>query len=152
MAKTGLLNQIKQLRQETGAGVMDARRALQQADGNMKKAKSWLDRNAVVKARKKTDRQTADGALFAYVHQTGKVAALVKLGCETDFVAKTLDFQQLGKEIAMQVASMNPKDEDELMKQDWIREPDKTIKQLVEEHVAKLGESIKILEIVRMKI
>lgn len=144
------LDHIKQLREETGVGVMDARRALEQSHGDMKKARAWLSTHAIAKAAKKADRSTEEGIVASYVHQTGKIGVLVKLGCETDFVARTPDFQQLGKDIAMQVASMNPNDTDELLLQEWIRDPKKTIKNLIEEQVAKVGENIKILEFRRI--
>lgn len=147
-----MLNKIKQLREATGVGVMDARKALTESGGNLKKAKNWLNKNAVIKAAKKTDRATEDGFIFAYVHQTGKVASLIKLGCETDFVARTDNFRALGKEVAMQIASMDPKDIKELLNQPWIRDGGKTIDQLIKEHIAKLGENILILEFVRMKL
>ena len=146
------LQDIKTLREETGVGVMDARKALEESKGDIKKAGEWLKKNAVAKALKKADRTTGDGAIFSYVHQTGKVSAMVKLGCETDFVARTDDFQKLGKELAMQVASMSPKDVDELYGQDWIRDNKRNIKQLVDEVIAKVGENIKIIEITRMAI
>lgn len=152
MSKKILLEDIKKLREETSVGVMDARKALEESGGNLAKAREWLSQHAVAKAAKKADRETADGSIFSYVHQTGKIASLVKLGCETDFVARTEDFQWLGREIAMQVASMDPKNSEELLEQDWIRDSKKKIKQLVEEHVAKLGENIKILEIDRMTL
>ena len=131
---------------------MDARRALEESGGDIKKAKNWLSGHAVLKAAKKADRQTSQGAIFCYVHQTGRVAAMVKLGCETDFVAKTDDFKSLGKEISMQICSMNPKDTDELMIQQWIRDPKKAIRQLIEENIAKMGENIRVMEFGRMEI
>lgn len=143
---------IKQLREETGIGVMDARKALEESGGDMEKAKQWLSLHAVAKAAKKADRTTGEGVIASYIHQTGKIGVLVKLGCETDFVARTADFQQLGKELAMQVASMNPENVAELLGQEWIRDPKKTVKNLLEEHVAKVGENIKILEFVRMSL
>lgn len=150
MNKNISLTSIKKLREETSVGVMDARKALQESGGNLEKAKEWLSKHAVLKAAKKADRETTDGAIFSYVHQTGKIASLVKLGCETDFVARTEDFQWLGKELAMQVASMDPKNIEELLNQEWIRDSKKKMKQLVEEHIAKLGENIKVLAFSRM--
>ena len=146
------LQDIKKLRSETGVGVMDARRALEESGGDIKKAKNWLSGHAVLKAAKKADRQTSQGAIFCYVHQTGRVAAMVKLGCETDFVAKTSDFQSLGKEIAMQIASMNPANVDELLNQKWIRDSQNTVKQLVQANIAKMGENIRVMEFGRMEI
>lgn len=144
------VSDIVKLRGETGIGVMDARRALEASKGNLRKAHAWLSKHAVGAAAKKADRRTGDGFIVSYIHQTGKVAAMVKLGCETDFVARTEDFQKLGKELAMQIASMNPEGIDELLTQEWIRDSKKTIKNLIEEHVAKMGENIKVLEIARM--
>ena len=146
------LQDIKALREKTGVGVMDARKALEESQGDIKKAGEWLKKNAVAKALKKADRATGDGAIFSYVHQTGKVSAMVKLGCETDFVARTDDFQKLGKELAMQIASMNPKDIDGLCGQDWIRDNKKKIKQIIDEVIAKVGENVKVVEFTRMEI
>lgn len=144
------LEDIKKIREETGIGMMDVRRALESSSGDISKTREWLKQHAVLKAAKKADRQTSQGAIFSYIHQTGKVAAMVKLGCETDFVAKTDDFKSVGKEISMQIASMNPQNIDELLSQEWIRDPKKTIKQLIEENIAKMGENIKVLEFERM--
>lgn len=146
------IDDIRKLREETGVGVMDARKALEESKGDIKKAGVWLKKNAVAKALKKADRTTGDGAIFCYVHQTGKVSAMVKLGCETDFVARTDDFQKLGKELAMQVASMSPKDVDEFYGQDWIRDNKRNVKQLVDEVIAKVGENVKVIEFTRMAI
>lgn len=146
------LDLIKKLREKTGVGIMDARKALEESSGNMEKAMKWLSLHAVVKAAKKADRSTGEGIVTSYIHQTGKIGVLVKLGCETDFVARTPDFQQLGKELAMQVASMDPKNVNELLSQEWIKDASKTVKQLVDEQVAKVGENIKVLEFVRMKL
>jgi elongation factor Ts len=146
------LEKVKALREETGVGVMDARKALEESKGDIKKAGEWLKKNAVAKALKKSERTTGDGAIFSYVHQTGKVSAMVKLGCETDFVARTDDFQKLGKELAMQIASMSPKDVEELYRQDWIRDNKRNIKQLIDEVIAKVGENVKVVEFIRMEI
>lgn len=147
-----IIEKIQKLRAETGVGVMVAREALAQNGGDLGQAKVWLKQHASAQADEKTDRSTPQGAVFAYIHQTGKVAALVKLGCETDFVAKTAEFATLGKEISMQVAAMNPKDVADLLAQPWIRQGRKTVEQLVEELVAKVGENIKIVEFARMEI
>lgn len=144
------LELIKKLREDTGVGVMDARRALEESGGDIQKAQEWLSVHAISQAAKKADRSTGEGIIASYIHQNGKIGVLVKLGCETDFVGRTPDFQQLGKEIAMQVASMGPQNVDELLAQEWIRDPKKTIKNLIEESVAKVGENIKIIEFVRM--
>lgn len=146
------LNQLKKLREETGAGVMDVRRALESSEGDEAKAREWLKANAIKTADKKADRETKEGYIASYVHTTGKVAALVALTCETDFVAKTPDFKELGREIAMQVASMDPESAEELLQQPYIRDPKNTIQDLIKQTAGKVGENIQIREFKRLKI
>ncbi|HSW90321.1 MAG TPA: translation elongation factor Ts [Patescibacteria group bacterium] len=141
---------LKQLREETGAGVMDVRRALDESAGDVKKAREWIREHAIKTADKKADRETHEGYIGSYVHTTGKVAALVALACETDFVARTSDFTTLAREVAMQVASMQPENVDELLAQAYIRDPKKTIKDLIKETAGKLGENIVVKEISRI--
>ncbi len=141
------MEQIKKLREETGAGVMDVRKALTESKGDEAKAREWIKQKAMVRAEEKSERETAEGYVFSYVHFNGKVGALVKLACETDFVAKTEDFQHLGKELAMQVASMKPKDVVELLAQDYLRNSGETVEQLVKAVSGKTGENVKILAI-----
>lgn len=140
-------DQIKQLREETGAGIMDVRKALTESEGDTKKAKEWLEKKGMKRAAEKSDRSTEAGYVFSYVHFNGKVGSLVKLACETDFVAKTEDFQLLGKEIAMQVASMKPESVEELLKQDFLKDTSKTIEALIKLISGKTGENIKIVAI-----
>ncbi len=99
---------IKELREKTGAGIVDCKKALQEANGDMEKAVEILKRKGAAKAAKKAERATAEGIVVSYIHAGGKVGALVELNCETDFVARTDDFKKLGHEIAMQVAAMSP--------------------------------------------
>ncbi len=146
------LDQLKKLREETGAGVMDVRRALEAGEGNEDKAREWLKANAIKTADKKADRETNEGLVANYVHTTGKVGALVALTCETDFVAKTEDFRNLGREVAMQVASMAPADVKELLAQPHIRDPKNTIQDLVKQTAGKVGENIVIRQFVRVNI
>jgi elongation factor Ts len=143
---------IKKLRKQTKAGLMDVSKALQESNGDLEKAKKWLIKQGLSKAAKKADRKTSDGLVESYIHNGGKVGSMVKLACETDFVAKTEDFQKLAREIAMQIASMNPKDVKELLAQAYIRDSKKTIEDLVKEAIAKLGENIQIIEFKRMEI
>lgn len=138
------VDQIKELREETGAGIMDVRKALTESDGDTKKAKAWLAKKGLKRAADKAERDTSAGYVFSYVHFNGKVGSLVKLVCETDFVAKTEDFQNLGKEIAMQVASMKPETIEELLKQDYLREPSQTIEGMIKTLSGKTGENIKV--------
>lgn len=139
------MDQIKQLREETGAGIMDVRKALTESNGDLKAAREWIEKKGLKRAAEKSDRTTEAGYVFAYVHFNGKVGSLVKLACETDFVAKTEDFQNLGKEIAMQVASMKPESVEELMKQDYLRDSSKTIEGMIKALSGKTGENIRVL-------
>src|SRR5882762_7857165 len=108
------LQTLKKLRNETSASIADCRRALDEANGDYKKALEWLKKRANEIAAKKADRATGEGLVEAYIHGGGKVGVLIELLCETDFVAKTDEFKKLAKEIAMQVAAMNPGDVDSL--------------------------------------
>ncbi len=141
------VDQIKALREETGAGIMDVRRALNDSDGDVQKAKEWITKKGLARAAEKSDRETSEGFVFSYVHFNGKVGALVKLACETDFVARTDDFQNLGREIAMQVASMKPESVEDLLKEDYLRDSSKTIEQLVKSVAGKTGENVRIVAI-----
>ena len=144
-----MLDKIKQLREKTGAGVMDAKRALEEAKGDMAKAEELIAQRGLTKAANKADREVKSGRVYAYIHSTGRVGAMVEVACETDFVANTEDFTTLCKEIAMQVASMDPADVEELLKQDYIRDGGKKIDDLIKALIAKTGENIKIIRFVR---
>src|SRR3990167_9421797 len=139
------MSQIKKLRQETGAGVMDAKKALEEAKGDMKQAKKIIQKKGLAKAAKKADRATGDGLIYAYVHHDGKSGAVVELACETDFVARTDDFKTLAKELAMQVTSMDPLDVKSFLDQPYIRDPKMTVKELVDGVIWKLGENIRLV-------
>lgn len=141
------MDQIKELREETGAGIMDVRKALTESDGDTKKAKAWLEKKGMKRAEDKSERVTEAGYVFSYVHFNGKVGSLIKIACETDFVAKTEDFQNLGKEIAMQVASMKPESVEELLKQDYLRDTSKTIEAMIKVLSGKTGENIRVVAI-----
>src|ERR1035437_2448153 len=122
---------LKQLREETSASIADVKTALEETNGDYKKALEWLKKRGIEKAEKKADRETAQGLVESYIHQNGKVGSLVTVLCETDFVARTDDFKYLIHEIAMQVAAMNPKDVDTLLKQEYIRDSKGTIENLI---------------------
>jgi elongation factor Ts len=134
---------IKTLREKTGAGIADCREALETTKNDLKKAEEYLKKKGFEKAAKKADRETKSGLIDSYIHQ-GRVGSIVELLCETDFVARTDEFKNLAHEISMQVASMNPKDVKVLEKQEYIRDAQKTIGDLVKETIAKLGENITI--------
>lgn len=146
------LVQIKKLRQESGVSVADCRLALEESKGDYKKALDWLKKHGIEKAEKKEGRATAQGLVESYIHQNGKVGVLLTILCETDFVARTQDFKHLAHEVAMQVAAMNPKDVDTLLKQEYIRDGSLTIETLVKQTVAKLGENIVVKEFKRLEI
>ncbi len=143
---------VKKIREETGAGVMDVRRALLESNGDEKAAKEILKAKGEADVAKRSERETAQGVIETYVHSGGKVGAMVFVACETDFVAKTDEFKNLARELAMQVAAMNPTDVDELVEQDYIREPGKTVKQLITEVVARTGENVVIKKIARFSL
>lgn len=143
---------IKELREKTSAGVMDCRRALEEAKGDIEKAAEVLRKQGIEKAEKKSDRETNQGLVESYVHATGKIGALVEVQCETDFVQRTEDFKTLCHEIAMQVASMSPKDVTDLLKQEYIRDNSKTIQDLIKETIAKLGENIVVKKFTRIEL
>jgi elongation factor Ts len=102
-------NAVKELREKTGAGIMDCKKALAETGGNLEKAVDYLRQKGLAAAAKKADRLATDGAVAAYVHPGGKIGVLVEINCETDFVARTAEFQALLKDIAMQVAAANPR-------------------------------------------
>lgn len=142
---------IKKLREETGAPVMDAKKALEETKGDFNKAKEVLKSRGVEKAEKRSERMTSQGLIETYIH-AGKVGAMVEVGCETDFVARTDEFKNLAHELAMQIASMDPVDVEELLNQDYIREPSKKVKDLVTEIVAKTGENVLVKRFVRFTL
>ncbi|MCW1712627.1 MULTISPECIES: translation elongation factor Ts [Synergistaceae] len=180
---------VSELRGRTSVGMMDCKKALVECCGDIDKAVDYLREKGLAKAAKKADRSAAQGMIFSYIHSNAKLGVLVELNCETDFVARTEEFQHLGHEIAMQIAAANPAyivpedvpqcvvehetevikaqareegkpekmldkiaegrinkyyEENCLMEQKYIRDPDRKIKDLVIENIAKIGENIKV--------
>ena len=135
--------QIKDLRTQTGAGILDCRKALQENDGDMEKAIDWLRAKGVAKAAKKASRAATQGLVFSYIHAGGKLGVLLEVNCETDFVARGEDFGELCKDVAMHVAAMNPQwvKRDEVPAETIEREKAVFIQQAVEagkpEHIAE---------------
>jgi elongation factor Ts len=146
------MDDLKKLRVETGARVMDAKKALEEAKGDFAKAKQLVEAKGLARAEKAADRETKAGFVASYVHNNGQVASLVELVCETDFVAQNDEFQSLGREIAMQVAAMRPTDVQELMEQEFIRDPETTIGKLVKALSGKIGEKIEVSRFTRFAI
>jgi len=150
---TGITSeQVKKLRAETGAPVMEVRRALMESNGDSVSAKEILQERGLEKAAKRAERATAQGLIEAYVHTDSRVGALVHLACETDFVARTDEFKALAHEIVMQVASMNPQSVEELLEQEYIRDSSRQVKDLVTEVVAKTGENVQVRQIARFAL
>ncbi|OLD10694.1 MAG: translation elongation factor Ts [Chloroflexi bacterium 13_1_40CM_3_70_6] len=143
---------VQRLRRESGAGVMDCKRALEDARGDFEKAKGLLRERGLEKAQQKADREAREGIVYAYVHPGGRIGALVELSSETDFVARHPDFRELAKEIAMQVAAMDPKDVDELLGQAYIREASRTIGELVAGLAASTGENVRVRRFTRFAL
>ena len=152
--------QIKELRELTGAGVMECKRALDEG-GSLEGAQKLLKEWGLATAEKKAGREASQGLIESYVHG-GRIGALVEVNCETDFVARTDDFKTLAREIAMQVASMNPRrissqepSEDgdvPLLEQPYIRDAGKTIQDLINETIARLRENIVVRRIARFEL
>ncbi|MBI2641777.1 elongation factor Ts [Candidatus Roizmanbacteria bacterium] len=146
------IKKLKQLRDETGVSIALCKKALEESNNDLTRAKKLLFSWGAEKIKDKTTKTTSQGALFSYVHHNKKIASLVELFCETDFVAKNSYFQHLGQEIAMQVASTPAKNQDELLKQPYNRDASKMIKDLINEGVLKLGENIKIGKFIRLEL
>jgi elongation factor Ts len=188
-------NLVRELRDKTGAGVMDCKKALAESAGDLEKAAVWLREKGIAQAAKRAGRVASEGSIGAYIHAGGKLGVLVEVNCESDFVAKTPEFQALVKEIAMQIAAANPRCvrreelppeviEQErqiyatqsagkpeqvlnkivegklekfyrdaiLVEQAWVRDPNRTISDLVGEYVGKLGEKIEIRRFSRFQL
>ncbi|HZZ98343.1 MAG TPA: translation elongation factor Ts [Candidatus Saccharimonadia bacterium] len=153
MAKvTASMSDIKTLREKTGAGIMDAKKALEESNGDMKKAQEWIHARGIQLADKKAGREAKEGVIVSYVHLGGKIGTMVELNCETDFVAKTDDFMKLGKEIAMQVASMQPATVAELLEQPYIRDPKTNIRDLIKQVAGKVGENVVVSRFARFAL
>jgi len=145
------IEQVKNLRQETGVSVSECKKALERAKGDNKEAKEILRKWGKELAGKKSEREAGIGIIEAYVHPNKRIGAMVELRCETDFVAKSKDFNNLAHEICLQITAMNPEG-DILLSQPWIKDDSKTIKNLIEECIAKIGENIIIKRFERYEI
>lgn len=143
---------IKKLREETQAPVMEVKRALEETRGDPEKAKKILTEKAMIRAEEKKERKAGDGMVFSYVHAGGKVGVLLDLRCETDFVARTDTFQNLGKELCLQIASMDPEDVEKLLEQEYVRDPSKKVGDLVGESAGTVGENIRVERFTRYQI
>jgi len=138
------IDKIKNLRDSTGLSLGEIKKALNEAGGDEVKAKEILHKLGVKMAEKKSARQVKEGVIDSYIHNTHKVGSLIELFCETDFVARNVEFQNLAHELAMHIAAMRPGSSDELLSQPFIKDQDVTVKDLVNQYIAKLGENIQI--------
>jgi elongation factor Ts len=146
------LAKLKTLRELTGVSFSLCKKALEETDNNIEAAKNKLKEWGAAKAADKADRTTGAGGIYSYVHHNKKVASLVELQSETDFVSGNAEFQKIGAEIAMQVASVRVTTVEDLMKSEYIRDPKKKIEDLIKEAVLKFGENIKLARFVRWEL
>lgn len=158
---------VKALRDQTGAGVMECRRALEKAEGNVGKAIDILRQSGLAKAERRTTRVASQGLVDTYLHAGGRIGAMVEVNCETDFVARTDSFRELAHNIAMQVAATNPRyispddvppggsveeTEECLLLQPFIKDPNKSIKDVITEVIAKTGENVRVRRFARFEL
>jgi elongation factor Ts len=143
---------VKQLREESGISISECKKVLEEAEGNLEKARQLLGQRGKQLAAKKEERQVGAGIVEAYAHPTGRTAAMVDLRCETDFVSRSEGFKKLAHELALQAASMDPVSGEALLSQPYIRDPGKTIKDLLTESIARIGENIVVKRFSRFEI
>ena len=158
---------VKELREQSGAAIMQCQSALIEAEGDIEKALQILKQKSLFQAEKKANRTTSQGLIEAYIHGGGRIGAMVELNCETDFVARTDEFKELAHHLAMQVAAMNPRfiSKEEapkgsdiepqtacLLLQADIKEPERTVKEIIAETIAKVGENIRISRFARFEL
>lgn len=146
------INQVKQLRQETGISLGECRKALEQAGGDTERAKEILKEKGIESVNKKSERQTGAGIIETYVHPNKKVGVLLAMRCETDFVASNQDFQDLAHDIALHIAAIDSQDKESLLTEPFIKDESKTINDLIVEKIAKLGENITLDNFIRIEI
>jgi len=160
-------DKVKELREQSGAGVMQCRQALIECQGDTEKALEFLKEQGLLKAKEKEERATTQGLIEAYIHTGGRVGAMVELNCETDFVARTDEFKELAHQLAMQVAAMSPQfiSREEvaegtdtepqtacLLLQAFIKDPERSVQDIITETIAKVGENIKVSRFARFEL
>ncbi len=145
------MEKLKKLREKTGAGVMDIKKALDEAGGDEKKAEKILKARGIEIVEKKSNRATSQGLIDSYVH-FGKIGVLVEVNCETDFVARNEHFKKFVHEVALQAASSEAKTVEALLKEEYFKQPGTTIGDLLKETIAKIGENIKIKRFVKYSL
>ena len=158
---------VKELRERTGAGVMECKRALEEAGGNLERAAAVLQERGIAMAEKKAHRETSQGMVECYIHAGGRLGAMVEVNCETDFVARTEDFKRLARDLAMQIVASSPAfvseedlpegaegDPEELclIRQPFIKDESRTVGDLIKEVIAKTGENIRVRRFTRFEL
>jgi elongation factor Ts len=145
------INEIKRLRELTGVGITDAKQALVDANGDFDKALGEMRKKGLTKAEKRGEREARAGLIGSYVHD-GRIGVLVEVNCETDFVAKTDEFKDLVKDLTLHIAASDPQDVAELLEQEFVKDPSKTVGDLVKDANAKLGENIVVRRFSRLAL
>ncbi|OGM98880.1 MAG: translation elongation factor Ts [Candidatus Yanofskybacteria bacterium RIFCSPHIGHO2_01_FULL_39_8b] len=138
------MEKIKNLRDSTGLSFNEIRKALDETGGDEQRAREILNKLGAQIAAKKSARQAKEGVVVSYIHSTRKIGSMVELLCETDFVARNIEFQKLAHELAMHIAAMKPDSVENLLAQPFVRDQDTTVLELINQHVAKLGENIQV--------
>lgn len=146
-----MTSDIQKLREITGAGVMECKRALEEANGDFEKAKAVIFERGLAKAEKKSDRSTGAGVLETYVHN-GRVGVMLELKCETDFVARNEMFKELAHNLAMHIAAMDPQTVEELASQNYVKDESITVDDFIKDYISKIGENIKVGKFCRYEI
>ena len=141
------IDDIKKLRQKTGAGIADCRWALEETNGKMDEAVKILRKKGMERAEKKAEREVKAGSVFAYVHHNGAMGSLVTVATETSFAAGTAEFKNLGHELALQAVASGTASVEGLLKGEYVRDPSKIVGELVKEVSGKLGENIQVLDV-----
>lgn len=146
------IQNIKMLREETGAGILEVKQALEKYQGSVEEARKYLMSMVGDKAAKKAERTARDGLVYSYIHNNGKFGSMILMACETDFVAKTNDFISLCKEIAMQICTDDYENLEGLLSSEYMRDSSKKVGDLITETTAKLGEKIELKKFVKYSI
>lgn len=146
------VEQIKALREETGVSIGKCKEALTEAAGDMDKAKELLREISAKAAAKKADRELAAGIVSSYIHPNNTIGVLVKLGCETDYVARNEDFTAVAHDIGMHIAAMGTETVEELLEQPFVKNPEITVAKLIEDATLKIGERIEVAEFARFAV
>lgn len=146
------IEKLKQLREETGVSFALCKKALVEANNDLEKAREILFKQEAEKIQKKKEKETSEGRIFTYVHHNGKYASMIELLTQTDFVANNEEFLKLGRELAMQAASVEFTDVDNFLNQEYIKDPKIKVKDLIDNYIVKLGENIVLSRVIRWEL